>query len=292
MASRMAAEGYVSRRATEVQAATIWKEPGGTLGILVREARERAARLGERRAELEAAAARAPSRPSLAAALAVGDLALVAEIKRRSPSKGTLNAALSLTERAVAYAGAGAAALSILTQGSHFGGSLDDLAEAATAVTVPLLRKDFLVGPLQLLEARAAGASAVLLIARALSPEELPALAGAARDAGLETLVEVRDEWELERAVACDATVIGVNNRNLETLEIDPVVSERLLPMVPGDRPAVYESGVRDRADVEHAAACGADAVLVGSTLSVAADPAAAVRELTGVARRGRGTDR
>ena len=275
-----------------MQAATIWTEPGGTLGILVREARGRAAALADRRAHLEAAAAGAPTRPPFAAALAGGSLALIAEIKRRSPSKGTLNAALSLSERATAYADAGAAALSILTQGTHFGGSLDDLAEAATAVRVPLLRKDFLVDPLQLLEARAGGASAVLLIARALSPDELPALAAGARALGLQTLVEVRDEWELERAVACEASVIGVNNRNLETLEIDPAVSDRLLPLVPADRPAVYESGVRDRADVEHAAACGADAVLVGSSLSVADDPSAAVRALIGVPRRGRATGR
>lgn len=272
-----------------MQASTSWTEPGGTLAALVDEARTRARALGDRAAELEAACRAAPPRPSLAAALRRPDVALIAEIKRRSPSKGTLDASLALAPRARAYAAAGAAALSILTQASHFGGALADLDEAAGAVALPLLRKDFVVHPLQVLEARAHGASAVLLIARALAPADLDALARAARAAGLETLVEVRDEWELERAVACDASVIGVNNRNLETLAIDAAVSERLLPLVPADRPAVYESGITGRDGVEHAARCGADAVLVGSSLTVAADPAAAVGALTGVARQGRG---
>lgn len=275
-----------------MQASTTWTAPGGTLGLLVDEARARVQALAPRRADLEAASRLAPARPSFARALQRDDVALIAEIKRRSPSKGTLSADLALTPRARAYEAAGAAALSILTQGTHFGGSLDDLAEAAGAVRLPLLRKDFLVDPLQLLEARAAGASAVLLIARALPPAALAEMAQAAHAAGLETLVEVRDEWELERAVRCDASVIGVNNRNLETLAIDPAVSERLLPLVPADRPGVYESGVAGRADVERAAACGARAVLVGSSLTVAADPAEAARQLTGVACRPRAAAR
>lgn len=271
-----------------MQASATWTAPGGTLGLLVTEARARAQALATRRAELELASRSAPDRPSLARALRRSDVALIAEIKRRSPSKGTLSADLPLIPRAQAYERAGAAALSILTQPTHFGGSLDDLAAAAGAVAIPLLRKDFLVDPLQLLEARAAGASAVLLIARALSPALLGELALAAHDMRLETLVEVRDERELERAIACGASVIGVNNRNLETLAIDPAVSAALLPLVPDDRPAVYESGVAGRADVERAAACCADAVLVGSSLTVAADPEEAVRQLVGVAVAGR----
>ncbi len=272
-----------------MQALTRWSPPSGVLGTLVDEARERARALAPQRAALAAAAARAPRPPGFAAALWRPDLAVIAELKRRSPSKGDINPAMPLAERAAAYVGAGAAALSILTQTSHFGGRAEDLAEAAGLVAVPLLRKDFLVDPLQLVEARALGAAAVLLIARALPPAELRTLARAAADEGLESLVEVRSEEELEAALAAGASVVGVNNRNLETLVIDPAVSERLLPLVPADRPAVYESGVAGPADVAHAAGCGADAVLVGSTLSAAADAAGAVRALTGVRRVGRG---
>ena len=141
----------------------------------------------------------------------------------------------------------------------------------------------------QVAEARAAGAGAILLIARALDPAEAPELADAAMRCGLDVLFEVRDEAELARGVDIRGAAIGVNTRNLETLEIDPVVGERLLPLIPRDRVAVYESGVATRADVERAAGCGADAVLVGSALSRADDPVAAVQALTGVAVRGRG---
>jgi indole-3-glycerol phosphate synthase len=139
-----------------------------------------------------------------------------------------------------------------------------------------------------MLEARALGASAALLIARALPPAELVALARTARDAGLETLVEIRDERELEAALLAEATVIGVNNRDLETLVIDLATGERLVPLIPADRVAVFESGVYGPAEVERAAAAGADAVLVGSSLSAAADPAQALRLIAGVPRRGR----
>jgi indole-3-glycerol phosphate synthase len=258
------------------------------LGTLVADARQRALQLASSRDSLRAAANRTVQPPSLAAALRGGTVALIAEIKRRSPSKGDINPGLSLPDRARLYAGAGAAALSVLTQPSHFGGSPADLAEAARTVPLPLLRKDFIVDPLQIVEARALGAAAVLLIARALPPETLVGLAEAARDEGIETLMEVRDEGELETAIAARASVVGVNNRNLESLAIDPAVSERLIPLIPADRPAVYESGVAARADVEHAAACGADAVLVGSVLSAAVDPSALLRELTTVGRTGR----
>jgi indole-3-glycerol phosphate synthase len=214
---------------------------------------------------------------------------VIAEVKRRSPSKGEINAGLDAGAQAAAYAEGGAAALSILTEPTHFGGRPEDLTAAREHAAVPLLRKDFHVHPLQLLEAKALGASAVLLIARALSPSDLPQLATAAADLGLETLVEVRDEWELERAVAIRASVIGVNNRDLETLVIDAAVSRLLLPRVPRGVPAVYESGVRTRDQVEEAALLGADAVLVGSSVSAAADPVGAVRALTAVPRTGRG---
>ena len=272
-----------------MQASSSWTTPVGVLGELVAEARLRAEALTAHSASLREGAARAPLRRPFSGALEGACVAVIAEIKRRSPSKGDINPGISPGQRAVTYASSGAAALSVLTQHSRFGGSVEDLQLAARAVDVPLLRKDFIVAPIQIVEARSAGASAVLLIARALSPAELPALARAAADEGLETLVEVRDEGELETAVAARASVIGVNNRNLESLAIDPAVSERLIPLIPADRPAVYESGVGARADVERAAACGADAVLVGSVLSAAADPAALAGSLTSVPRTGRG---
>ena len=272
-----------------MQAPTTWHEPTGVLGMLVAEARLRADALDGRTAELRAGAARAAMPPSFAAALRRPDVAVIAEIKRRSPSKGDIAPGLSLAERARAYAVGGAAALSVLTEPTRFGGSDADLAEAARTVRIPLLRKDFLVDVRQLVEARALGASAVLLIARALPPAELARLAAAARDEGLETLIEVRDERELEAALAAGATVVGVNNRNLETLAIDPAASERLVPLIPPALPAVFESGVLGRADVELAARCGADAVLVGSSLSGAGDGERAVRALVGVSRVPRG---
>lgn len=266
-----------------------WSPPAGTLGRLVDGARRRAAELPARATALRTRAADGPAPPPFAAALCRPDVAVIAEVKRRSPSKGEINAGLDAGAQAAAYAEGGAAALSILTEPTHFGGRPEDLTAAREHAAVPLLRKDFHVHPLQLLEAKALGASAVLLIARALSPSDLPQLATAAADLGLETLVEVRDEWELERAVAIRASVIGVNNRDLETLVIDAAVSRLLLPRVPRGVPAVYESGVRTRDQVEEAALLGADAVLVGSSVSAAADPAGAVRALTAVPRTGRG---
>lgn len=265
-----------------------WTPPGGTLGRITAEARERAALLSPRVGELEAAALAAPARASLAAALRGGTLGVVAEVKRRSPSKGAIAPALDAATQAAAYADGGAAALSILTEPAHFGGSLDDLAASAARVAVPLLRKDFIVSAGQLFEARAAGASAALLIARALAPAELDALADHALAIGLEVLIEVRSEEELSRAVDAGADVIGVNTRDLETLVIDPAVAERLLPLVPRSVPAVWESGIVSRDDVARAAAAGANAVLVGSSVSAAADPAAAVRLLADVPVVGR----
>lgn len=266
-----------------MQAIVAWTAPGGVLGELVAEAHERAGALRARDGELDRAAAAAPPPPSLAGALRRPDVAVIAEIKRRSPSKGDLAPGMPLAARATAYAEAGAAALSVLTQTSRFGGTAEDLAEARRTVAIPLLRKDFIVDERQIVEARALGAAAVLLIARALPPARIASLAAAARDLGLETLVEIRDAAELDAALAAEASVVGVNNRNLETLAIDDRVSAELLPRIPSDRPAVYESGVATRADVERAASYGAEAVLVGSTLSSAPDARAAVAALTGV---------
>jgi indole-3-glycerol phosphate synthase len=216
-------------------------------------------------------------------------VAVVAEVKRRSPSKGEINPALAPAEQARAYAAGGAAAISVLTEPAHFGGSTADLETVRGAVALPLLRKDFIVDPVQVAEARAAGASAVLLIARALPPERLGELADAARHWRLEPLIEVRSEGELRCAIDARAGVIGVNSRDLETLEIDRGVTEHLLPLIPEGCVAIAESGVRTAHEVEWAAAAGADAVLVGTAVSAAADPEAAVRELTRVRRVGRG---
>lgn len=227
--------------------------------------------------------------PSLLAALRQPTVSVLAEVKRRSPSKGVISAALSAPEQARSYLSGGASAVSILTEPLHFGGSADDLHEVRRDVNIAVLKKDFHVEPIQLLEARALGASAALLIARALAPEKLPEMMDAGRSLGLELLVEVRDEEELARALDAGATLIGVNNRDLETLVIDPATCDRIIPLIPAACLAIAESGVNSRADVERYARAGADAVLVGSSLSASGDPASSTRALTGVARRPRG---
>ncbi len=271
-----------------MQAFPAWSPPGGTLGQIVSETRGRVDELKRRRHALEAGAAEQAPAPSFAAALHRPDVAVVAEVKRRSPSRGEINAQLSPRLQAAAYHAGGAAAISVLTEPRHFGGSDEDLVAVRAAAPVPLLKKDFHIDAIQLVEARALGASAVLLIARALEPTLLADLVAETTALGLAALVEVRTEAELERALLTEAPVIGVNSRDLETLEMDFAVTGRLLPMIPGERVAIAESGVKGRADVERAAAWGADAVLVGSALSAAADAAAAVRALTGVRRGSR----
>jgi indole-3-glycerol phosphate synthase len=272
-----------------VQGLRAWTPPGGTLGSIIAQAVHRAEALRARTAELEARARSAPRPPGFAAALRRADLAVIAEVKRRSPSKGWINPEISAPDRAAAYQAGGASAISVLTEPEHFGGSTDDLVAVRRAVDLPVLKKDFHVDPVQLLEAKAAGASAALLIVRALSPDQLLRMADAAVGLELDCLVEVRDADELDRALAISAAVIGVNSRNLETLAVDAAAADRLIRQVPDSVVAVAESGVNGRADVERVALAGADAVLVGSAVSAAGDPTSAVRELTGVARRSRG---
>ena len=272
-----------------MQAFSRWSPPGGTLGTIVTQAEARAALLEQRRGDLESDAEETLPGASLARALRSTSVALLAEVKRRSPSKGAIAESLDALAQTRAYADGGAAAVSILTEREHFGGSVDDLQRVRDALTIPILKKDFHVAPIQLLEARALGASAALLIARALSPERLDELSAYGRSIGLELLIEVRDEDELRRALDAGATMIGVNNRNLETLEIDATTSERLIPMIPAGVVAVAESGVRSRPEVERYASVGADAVLVGSVLSASPDPVAATRALCSVPRRNRG---
>lgn len=273
-----------------MQASFRWTPPAGTLGRITAEAETRAAALEPARHALAKRAQLSPIGPSLRAAIAgARDVSILAEVKRRSPSKGTIAASLGAVEQSRAYQKGGAVGVSVLTEPIHFGGSTDDLAAVRAELPIPALKKDFHVRPVQLLEARALGASAALVIVRALAPDRLGEMMDAGRALGLELLVEIRDEHELERALDAGATMIGVNNRNLETLEIDPTTSDRIIPLVPAGIVAIAESGVRTRADVERYAAVGADAVLVGSSLSAAADPSAATRALTGVARRPRG---
>jgi len=224
-----------------------------------------------------------PARPFERSLLAAGAPAVIAEIKRSSPSAGKI-AEADPAARARAYEAAGAAAVSVLTEPLHFDGSLADLRAVHLAVGVPVLRKDFFVHPSQVIESRVEGADAVLLIAAALSGSELKALIAAAADLGLGALVETHSEADLEKALATDAPVIGVNARDLETLEVDAARALALLGRVPEDRIAVLESGIASRADVERAGAAGASAVLVGETLMRAEDPAATLRELRGAA--------
>ena len=206
-----------------------------------------------------------------------------AEIKRASPSLGAIRADLDPVALARRYAAAGAVALSVLTDGPGFGGSLDDLAAVRAAVALPLLRKDFLLEPYQLFEARLAGADAILLIVAALPASALSELLGLAAELGLSALVEVHDRAELDRALEVGARLIGINNRNLATFEVDLATSEALLPRIPATVGAVTESGVKGRAEVERLRRAGASNFLVGEALVRAADPEALLRELLSV---------
>jgi indole-3-glycerol phosphate synthase len=235
--------------------------------------------------ELKRAGAKIGRVPPFADALKGKDVKVVAEVKRSSPSKGVINRDLDLTTQVAAYEAGGAAAISILTEPSRFGGSTDDLIRARKSVRVPLLKKDFHVETVQILEARSLGASAALVIARAVPPSRLGELIVAGKDVGIEILVEVRDERELDLALGFGALLLGVNNRNLETLEIDPETSLRLLPLIPDNVVAIAESGIKSADDVARLAGAGANAVLVGSELSASRDPEAAVRSLTGITR-------
>ena len=269
-----------------MQASREWSPPSGTLGRILDDTRRRLATIEKPR--VSARGSHRGNAPSLREALSGDDVAVIAEIKRRSPSKGALNENVDPAAQAQQFAFGGARAISVLTEPTFFGGSGADLEAVRLAVPLPVLRKDFHLEVTQMDQAATEGASAVLLIARALAPDELPQLMQAARERSLEVLVEVRSEWELERALECGAEIIGVNSRNLETLEVDDAVPARLLPTIPPGVLAVWESGIAGPGDVRRAAALGADAVLVGSALSVAEDAEAMVRALTGVERRGR----
>lgn len=207
-------------------------------------------------------------------------LNVIAECKRRSPSRGVLRPSYEPAEIAAGYAQAGAAAVSVLTEPTFFDGSLEHLAAVRAAITLPILRKDFIVDRYQLLEARAAGADAVLLIVAALSAAELCELHASAIHAGLEVLVEVHQADELPIALDAGAQIIGVNNRNLRTLAVDGETSSRLIKAIPKGVVAVAESGLKTRDDLERLRDCGYHAFLIGERLMIANDPGSALGEL------------
>lgn len=232
------------------------------------------------------AAAQPPTRGFAAALAGAEGLAVIAEVKRASPSKGELNIDLDPAAVAAAYAAGGATCLSVLTDREWFRGSPDDLRAARAAVEVPVLRKDFTVGAADVCDARTMGADAVLLIAAALDDAELADLHDLAIDLGLDALVEIHDERELERALAVGATLVGVNQRDLITFEVDTDRAVRMAPQMPAGVVRVAESGVRGVADATRLAEAGYHAVLVGESLVTAGDHAAAVAALRAIGRR------
>jgi indole-3-glycerol phosphate synthase len=258
-----------------------------TLDQILRSTEGRLDQLRERRTALERAAEIVPDPPAFESALRSRNVAVIAEVKRRSPSAGSIRDDLDPVERAAQYAKHGAAAISVLTDGPFFGGSVEDLRQAASIADVPVLLKDFVLDEVQIVEARGAGAAAVLLIVRALG-SRLQALVRFACQLRLTPLVEVHSAAELSAALEAGATVIGVNSRDLDTFRIDAAAALRIVSTVPAGCTVVAESGMSRKADVERAAEAGADAVLIGTALSAVAAPGELLGELTGVRRHGR----
>ncbi len=234
--------------------------------------------------ELERQAVERPEGRPFAEALLRPGVSLIAEHKRRSPSAGEIRAGLTVTDVVTAYERGGAAAISVLTEGAHFGGSLDDLREARSATGLPIIRKDFIVDPYQVYETAAAGADALLLIVAALDDDALADLYGLARDLDLDVLVEVHDEEELERALeVADADVIGINNRDLTDFSVDINRTIELLSDVPAGKTVVSESGFHDREQIDELERVGVDAVLIGEGLMRAEDIEAACRAMAAI---------
>jgi indole-3-glycerol phosphate synthase len=209
-------------------------------------------------------------------------VALIAEVKRKSPSAGALRADADASALGISYVKAGAAAVSVLTDERFFSGSDSDLSDLRARVSAPLLRKDFTISEYQIYEARTLGANAVLLIAAMLTDEQIGQFLNAAVSLGLDAIVEVHTEEETRRAVALHVPIVGINNRNLADFTVDLATTERLRPLVPDGTLIVGESGISTRSDVERLQRAGVNAVLVGSALVTANDPAAKVRELLG----------
>lgn len=242
------------------------------LSQIIADVRRQLPELQRRAAELEAAAGRREPARDFLGALAGPGLSVIAEVKRASPSRGVIDADLDPIALAVEYGQGGAAAISVLTEPLYFQGSLDDLRRVSRAVDVPVLRKDFVIDPVQIWETRASGADAVLLIVAGLDDATLTELLALTHATGMEALVEVHTVDEVERARAAGARVIGVNNRDLKTFDIDLGTAERLAPLVAGVPVAVAESGIWTQAEARRMRAAGYDAVLVGESLVRAPD--------------------
>jgi indole-3-glycerol phosphate synthase len=258
-------------------------DQAGLLEAIVAATRRRVALQARRRpiGEIVSACTRAPRGAAFAAALSETPVPrVIAECKRRSPSRGVLRRDYDAADIAASYEVAGAAAISVLTEPTFFDGDVAHLRAVRARVALPLLRKDFIVTPYQVVEAREAGADAVLLIVAALDGESLGQLHGLAVENGLAALVEVHDERELERALDAGARIIGVNSRNLRTLQVDLDVARRLAPRVPRGVLAVAESGVKMPGDLDELGALGYAAFLVGERFMTAADPGAALADL------------
>jgi indole-3-glycerol phosphate synthase len=258
------------------------------LDRILADTHDRLQELRRRELELRSLAESRPPPPEWSAAFGGPEVTVIAEVKRRSPSAGAIASDLDPAALARSYVAGGAGAISVLTNETFFGGSLADLEQVAQAVTEPVIRKDFIIDHVQLYEARAAGASAVLLIARALDPARLDDLSRLASELGLATLVEVHTRRELEDALRVQPKCVGVNSRDLATFRVAIDYIADILRAVPEGAVAVAESGIEHRSDVERVAGWGADAVLVGTALVRSHDPAAAVRKLIGVERSGR----
>jgi indole-3-glycerol phosphate synthase len=253
------------------------------LGDLVGATREAVHRRKRERplADLEREAGSQPEGRPFAEALSRPGTSLIAEHKRRSPSAGTIREGVSCAEVVSAYERGGAAALSVLTEEAHFGGSLADLHEARAASELPVLRKDFTIDPYQLYEAKAAGADAVLLVVGSMTADELARLYREAHALDLDAIVEIHDEEELDQALEVDADVLGINNRDLEDFSVDIQRTFDLLADVPAGKVVVSESGIQSREQIDELEQVGVDAVLIGEALMRAPDPEEAVRQLT-----------
>ncbi|MBK5093252.1 MAG: indole-3-glycerol phosphate synthase TrpC [Actinobacteria bacterium] len=235
-------------------------------------------------ASLERALAVCPEPPDFTAAVSRGGggVKIIAEVKRMSPSAGSIREDAPVAELVRAYCDAGAAAVSVLTSEYKFGGRIADLLEAGRASDVPLLRKDFIIDPYQVLESRVHGASAVLLLAAVLTVDRIRALEGYARELGMTALVEAHDRADLEKVLDADSLLVGINNRDLATLEVDVRTTDRLLPHIPEGHTVVSESGIRTRDQVIHMEELGIDALLVGEALMRAGEPGAMLKQLLG----------
>lgn len=252
------------------------------LNKILHRATERAV-VAEQQIDISIAKAKGlPQGRSLSAALQTDGLAVVAEIKRRSPSVGDIDLNLDPASQAMAYVNGGADAISVLTEPSFFGGSMDDLAAVCDAVGVPVLRKDFTMSVAQIWEARAGGADAILLIVAALSDELLTQCIQVADEVGVEAIVEAHTSHEVQRALAAGARIVGVNNRNLKTFKTDLSVAESIASDVPDGIVSIAESGVSDVAGAHRMARAGYDAILVGEALVRSSDPGQLVADLKG----------